>query len=149
MGLLCQITKHVHVPERSAGRVQRVVKRNVQKDCHIALSHRPLHTLKTPLGSSQANRQRGQPRPEGTQQRRPRSRIDRLSPQEPEQTHQAATYASALALEGSKESAQRRSALFVFLHSIPDAKRYCLLIQHLGDNLRCNGKKTFALNPPL
>jgi len=73
------LTKYVHVPERSAGRVQHVVKRNVQKECHIALSHRPLHTRKTPLGTSQANRQRGQPRPEGTQQRRPRSRIDRLS----------------------------------------------------------------------
>ena len=73
------LTIHVHVPERSAGRVQRVVKRNVQKDCHIALSHRPLHTRKTTLERYQANGQRGQPRREGTEQRRPRSRIDRLS----------------------------------------------------------------------
>lgn len=74
-----QLTKHVHVPERSAGRVQCVVKRNVQKDCHIPLANRPLHTRKTTLERYQANGQRGQPRRESTEQRRPRSRIDRLS----------------------------------------------------------------------
>jgi hypothetical protein len=61
----------------------------------------------------------------------------------------SATYPSGLALEGSRESVQRRSALFVFLHRVSKPGKDCLYIQYIRVTFREKARKPYAINPPL
>ena len=61
----------------------------------------------------------------------------------------SATYPSGLALEGSRESVQRRSALFVFLHRVSKPEKSCLYIQYIRVTFREKARKPYAINPPL
>ena len=59
----------------------------------------------------------------------------------------SATYPSGLALEGSRESVQRRSALFVFLHRVSKPEKDCLYIQYIRVTFGERARKPLAPSP--